>query len=100
MVRLESALNQIRNAKKRISIPKWYDWSHKPKHKLELISIFQFLNGTIGVEKWAIECKRVLAFQFLNGTIGVLQRHFQIPVRYRISIPKWYDWSYFIFAYF
>ncbi len=63
---------------------------------LELASIvvsFQFLNGTIGVHLFLSHRVNPLLFQFLNGTIGV----YAIPIfsirLCVISIPKWYDWS-------
>ncbi len=56
-------------------------------------TLFQFLNGTIGVRTFHQQLKHFTQFQFLNGTIGVPRIAFACRCRKVISIPKWYDWS-------
>ncbi len=57
--------------RKRISIPKWYDWSFFAGGCGGVIGVFQFLNGTIGVAGAFVPKPTIPVFQFLNGTIGV-----------------------------
>ncbi len=54
-----------------ISIPKWYDWSIRLVSGVAQVLLFQFLNGTIGVQTFLFATNLFKLFQFLNGTIGV-----------------------------